>query len=94
MRLTSAYKLQIRTQSADRDALLLLDGGELIAILVKLADISHGIRRGRWVVEATFGLERKRRSGTFASAADAADWVGVHVSSQPFVLGDDLVELR
>lgn len=72
---TSAYKLRIRTDSADGNALMLLDGGELIAILVELADECHGDGRGQWVIETTFGLDPGRRPELFACAADAANWI-------------------
>jgi hypothetical protein len=91
---SSVYKLRIRTDSADSHALLLLDDGELIAILVELADESHGDERGRWIVEATFGVRFDRRqSGSFACAADAADWVSKHNSTDPFLLDGHIVDL-
>ena len=92
--LTSAYKLRIRTDSADSNALMLLDGGELVAILVELADESHGDGRGQWIVETTFGLDSARRPGPFACAADAANWISQHICHRPFLLGETIVELR
>lgn len=91
---TSAYKIRIRTDSADSNALMLLDDGELVAILVELADESHGDGRGQWIIETTFGLNPGRRPGPFACAADAANWIGQHICHQPFVLGQHIVELR
>lgn len=90
---TSAYKIRIRTDSADSNACLLLEGGQLVAILVELADESHGEERGKWVIETIFGLNQGRRPQSFACAADAADWVGEHVCSRPFLLEHPLVEL-
>lgn len=91
---TSAYKIRVRTGTDDSNALLLLDAGELVAILVELDDESHGELRGRWNVEVVFGHGSGGRPGTFACAADAADWVGEHMTIQPFLLGGDLVELH
>lgn len=91
---TSAYKLQIRTDSADSNAFLLLDGGELVAILVELTDESHGDGRGQWIVETTFGLNPGLWPGYFACAADAADWISEHICHRPFVLDRQIVELR
>lgn len=91
---TSAYRIQVRTDSADRNAILLLKGGELVAILVELSDESHDDFRGRWIVEAIFGLNVARRPASFASAQEAADWVGEHVCRGPFHLSSDIAELR
>ena len=90
---TSAYKIRIRTDSADSNGCLLLESGELIAILMELADESHGDERGQWVIETVFGLNQGRRPRTFACAADAAEWIGEHVCHQPFLLEQHLVML-
>ncbi len=90
---TSAYRVRIRTDSADENAVLLLAGGQLIAILVELADVGHGDERGMWAVETTFGLKHKRVPGNFASAAEAAVWVSNHMCEKPFLLSDQLVQL-
>ena len=89
---TSAYRLRIRTNSADDNALILLSGGELVAILVELTDACHGDERGKWTVEAIFGLE-SRAPDSFASAGDAADWVSNHIGHQPFILGESVERL-
>ena len=91
---TSAYKIQVRTDSADSNALLLLDGGQLVAILVELADEGHGDARGHWAIETTFGLNNGRLPTSFACAADAADWISQHICHRPFVLDGDIAELR
>ncbi|HVF37135.1 MAG TPA: hypothetical protein VNA29_04255 [Sphingomicrobium sp.] len=72
---------------------MLLDGGELVAILVELADESHGEARGQWIVETTFGLNSGRRPGSFACAADAANWISQHICQRPFALDQGIVEL-
>lgn len=73
---------------------MLFDDGELIAILVELADESHGDIRGRWAIESTFGLNPGQRPETFASAEDAATWITQHISRRPFALSQYLVELQ
>lgn len=90
---TSAYRMRIRTDSADNNALLLLDGGELVAILVELADESHGDARGQWAIETIFGISPGRRPEAFASAQDAARWVSQHVCHKSFDLSKAIVEL-
>ncbi|MEO5809554.1 MAG: hypothetical protein ABIR51_05770 [Sphingomicrobium sp.] len=90
---TSAYKLRVRTDSADSNALMLLDGGELVAILVELADESHGEARGQWIIEATFGLKPGYRPEFFNCAADAGNWISQHISDRPFDLGSHIAEL-
>ena len=88
---TSAYKMRIRTESADNVALLLLDDGELVAILVELEDEGHGDARGQWAVETIFGLAPGRLPSAFASAGDAAKWIGEHVCRKPLHLDEDTV---
>lgn len=90
---TSAYKLRIRTDSEDSNAIMLLDEGELVAILVELADECHGEARGQWIIETTFGLSCGRRPGAFACATDAANWISEHIGQRPFVLTRPIVEL-
>lgn len=90
---TSAYKIRIRTDSADSNALLLLDEGELVAILMELADEGHGDRRGQWIVETVFGLNPGARPGFFPCAADAAGWIGEHVCKRPFLLAEKILDL-
>ena len=93
MRRTSAYKLKIRTDSADDNAILLLVDGKLVAILVELSDHVHAAERGKWTIESVFGLSHKRAAQNFASAADAAAWVSDHVCHFPFNLDDDVRQL-
>ena len=93
MSVTSAYRMKIRTGSADDQAILLLAEGALVAILVELADDGHGDDQGRWIVEASFGLDMDKRAGQFASADDAAAWVSGHIGDHPFTLGDGLALL-
>lgn len=90
---TSVYKIRIRTDSADNNAFMLLDDGELVAILVELADESHGEARSRWAIEAVFGLSPGRHPETFDSAQDAARWIGHHICRKSFELSDNVVEL-
>jgi hypothetical protein len=90
---TSAYKLRIRTDSADDNALMLLADGELVAILVELADEGHAAERGRWTIEAVFGLSHHRLPPSFDSAADAAAWVTEQVCQLPFSLDAVVVQL-
>lgn len=85
--------MRIGTGSADDNAILLVVGGQLRAILVELADEGHGDERGKWAIESTFGLQHPRPLENFASAADAAGWVSDHICNEPFLLGEHLTEL-
>lgn len=91
---TSAYRLRIRTDSADDNALILLSDSQLVAIIVELADESHGDERGKWTVESIFGLGIGRYPRNHASAGDAADWVSEHLGINSFILGDNIERLR
>ena len=90
---TKAYKIRIRTDSEDSHGLLLLANGELVAILVELADEIHGDARGQWTIEATFGLNAPKRPALFPSAIDAASWVSQNICSSPFAFDPSITEL-
>lgn len=90
---TSAYRLQIRTLSDDENAFLLLASGQLVAIIVELADEAHGDDRGKWIIEAIFGMNSSRVPDNFLTAAAAAGWVSAHICDQPFVLDGGLFVL-
>jgi hypothetical protein len=90
---TSAYRLRVKTDSADSNGILLFDDGELIAILLELADESHGEDRGKWVIETVFSVELNPPRSSFASAEEASIWVMRHFSGRPFMLGPQLVQL-
>jgi hypothetical protein len=72
---TSAYRLRVKTDSADNNGILLLENGELVAVLIELADESHGDDRGKWVIETVFGLSLASPPTHFDSVDDAAAWV-------------------
>lgn len=91
--ITSAYRVGIRTHSADENAVLLLAGGKLVAILVELADEGHGDERGKWVIEMIFGVDHDRIPNSFPSSAQAATWMSTYVGGKPFMLKDYLVAL-
>jgi hypothetical protein len=67
----------VATSSADTDGRLVLVGGRLAAVLVRLQDDIHDDElRGTWFLEAVFGgLPPPAEQGTFATLEDAADWI-------------------
>ncbi len=89
----SAYNVGLRTSSDDENAVLLLANGQIVAILVELADEGHGDERGKWAVEAIFGLRHDRIPQSFPSATDAAAWISAHVGGEPFKPMGDLIQL-
>ncbi len=91
---TSAYSVNIGTDSEDANAVILLAKGSLVAVLVELSDESHGEERGRWIIEATFGLHNHRIPESFPSRETAAAWVSSNFCSAPFILGDAVAKLR
>ena len=80
---TSAYRLRVKTDSADTNGILLLDDGELVAVLIELADESHGADRGKWVIETIFGLPMACPPTLFDSAEDAGAWVVSKCATAP-----------
>ena len=91
---TSAYSLNLGTDSKDKDAIILLVYGALVAILVELSDECHGVSQGNWTIEALFGLHNDRAPDSFPSRESAAAWVSSNICGQPFILGEALVQLR
>lgn len=90
----SAYSLQIGTDSEDADAIILLANGALVAVLVELSDESHGEDRGKWTIEALFGLRNGRIPDNFPSRESAAAWVSDNICSQPFNMDDAIIQLN
>ena len=90
---TSVYQSRIRTDSADTQALILLAGGELVAILVALDDEIHGDDRYKWTIETVFGIGHHRPPHVFPTAADAAAWVSGNVCHLPFRLDDPIPQI-
>ncbi len=72
---TSTIRLNIRTGTDDRNGLLMLLDGELVAILIELSDAVHEEACGRWALEMSFGLDDGRAPETFVSIEQAWDWV-------------------
>jgi hypothetical protein len=66
--------VQLKTGSQDRDGRLIFTDGELIAVIVLLADQSHGSDRGLWNLEAYFRSYRPQ-APLFASPRDAVTWL-------------------
>jgi len=65
--------ITVATDSDDRYGMLLLADGELVAVLVRLADDTHGASiRGHWYMEAGFGLAESHRGSLFLSLDEAS----------------------
>jgi hypothetical protein len=90
---TSAYKTRVQTGSEDSNALILLADGALVGVLVELADECHGLDRGKWVIEATFGVHGARVPDNFGSANDAATWLSAHFATDSFNLERNVSKL-
>lgn len=89
----SAYRVGIRTDSDDRNAVLFLASGRLVAIVVELADEGHGEERGNWAVEAIFGLQHNRIPPSFPTFDEAAVWISACIGIDHFIPMGDLIEL-
>ena len=53
----------------------MLSDGQLVAVLVRLADEMHDDQRGRWFVEAGFGPCRTAVPPMFGDLDEARAWV-------------------
>lgn len=90
----SAYKVRIGTHTADSTAIILLANGVLLGVLTELLDGCHGDDRGKWAIEAAFGIDEKAIPATFASASEAANWLGTCVAGASFNFHGQVPELR
>jgi hypothetical protein len=90
----SAYKVRIDTHTADGTAIILLADGVLLGVLTELLDECHGDDRGKWAIEAAFGLCEQAIPATFATANEAANWLGTRVGGAGFNFDGQVPELR
>lgn len=74
-RLLSRQHVRFATGTADSEGLLLYANGELILILARLDDWSHGKQRGRWIAKAAFGVCSDAGPGVFDTPETAEDWI-------------------
>lgn len=65
----------IDTGSDDQDGRLVLADGRLVAVLVRLADLSHADQAGHWFLEAGFGRCASTLPPVFDSLDAARDWL-------------------
>ena len=67
--------IPVMTGSQDQDGRLVLAGGQLVAVLVRLSDEMHGEARGRWFLETGFGRCDGVEHPVFESLDEAQTWV-------------------
>ena len=65
----------VMTGCDDREGCLVLSDGQLVAVLVRLADEVHGAKRGLWFLEAGFGSCRTAAAPIFDDLDEAQAWV-------------------
>jgi hypothetical protein len=65
----------IATGSNDEDGRLVLVGGQLVAVLVRLADPAHENLVGAWFLEAGFGRCKRARAPIFDDLDAAQVWI-------------------
>jgi len=70
----SLRDISIDTGSDDREGLLVLNDGSLVAVLVRLS-ATHGPDAGRWYLEAGFGRCATAALPTFPDLDDAQRWI-------------------
>lgn len=67
--------VRVNTKSADKEGRLVLAGGELVAVLVRLDGREHGKLCGCWLLEAGFGPCAAVPAKVFAGLEDAKEWI-------------------
>lgn len=70
--------IAVDTGSPDRDGMLVIANGLLVAVLVRLEGPEHD-DLGSWFMEAGFGLLQGKRVATFLTLEDATRWLRRHL---------------
>lgn len=70
----SFQAITLDTGDTDEEAVLVLKGGRLAAVLSHLSDL-HGELAGLWFVEALFGRSPRKLRHTFISPEEFAAWL-------------------
>ncbi|CAA2099332.1 hypothetical protein MBUL_00094 [Methylobacterium bullatum] len=66
--------IAVDTASPDRDGMLVIANGLLVAVLVRLDAPDHD-KPGFWFLEATFGRLHGARPPSFATLGNATQWL-------------------
>jgi hypothetical protein len=66
--------IRVDTGSVDEEGRLVLAGGRLVAVLLRLADEIHGDSCGGWFLEAGFG-DLAGENRLFSTLEGAAEWL-------------------
>ena len=66
--------IAVDTGSPDREGMLVIANGLLVAVLVRLAEPEHD-DVGNWFLEAGFGRLQGQRVPTFLTLEDASRWL-------------------
>jgi hypothetical protein len=74
----TAQRVQVATGCKDQVGLLVFVDGALVALFVRLAEVSHGPDCGRWYLEVGFGCHETKHE-PFETLRDAFAWVAGHV---------------
>jgi hypothetical protein len=74
-RLFSRQNVRLASGTSDQEGLLIYASGELMVVLVRLDDWSHGKNTGRWLVKAAFGECSDAGPGLFDSPDDVEGWI-------------------
>ena len=70
--------IAVDTNSPDRDGMLVIANGLLVAVLVRLAEPEHA-NVGSWFMEAGFGRLQGQRVPAFPALEDATRWLRRHL---------------
>ena len=70
--------IAVDTGSPDRDGMLVMANGLLVAVLVRLAEPEHD-NVGSWFLEVGFGRLQGQRVPTFPTRDDASRWLRRHL---------------
>lgn len=75
---TAVQPISVDTGSPDREGMLVIANGLLVAVLVRLDDPEHD-DRGSWFLEAGFGRLQGWNASTFPALEEATRWLRRHL---------------
>jgi hypothetical protein len=76
--LVTMQSIAVNTGSDDRDGMLVMANGMLVAVLVRLSTPGHE-QEGDWFVEVALGPLRGHLAPTFGNLDDATRWMRQHL---------------
>lgn len=88
-----AYRVQLHTQPADENGVLLFLRGRLLACVVYLADVCYDELTGHWFIETAYGFAARELPETFSTLREAVAAITKLVTGTPMEVQGEIADL-